>query len=491
MVHTMSAGLAEGTVFAGRYRIVRRLAAGGMGAVYEAVHIETNRRKALKVMHAHLFQSDEMSERFKREARIAAEVESEHIVDVSDAGVDEATQTPFLVMELLRGEELGERLKRVGRLPPAEVCTYLRQTAMALDKTHAASIVHRDLKPANLFLTQREDGSPRIKILDFGVAKLVADSATGAGATRSMGTPLYMAPEQFHTDTKLTGAADIYAMGMMAYRMLVGQTYWHKETRNSADIIAFALVAVRGPQESAVQRAAAAGVTLPPAFDAWFFRITALEPSARFATASEAVKALEKVFDDAASGDFATTVPLPGPPRAMMPSGVTPSGMTSPGTTPSLMGTPAAGVSTGPQPSAMSTGGDVSPVRSAPSRAPALVVAALVLLGLAGGALWFFVGSAQRTSPNAATEAESAQSRPAAPATDVAPSSKPVEPAIAVEPVSALQAEPPATQAPQQAPSAVSKTTAPRNPGTAKTISKPAATTKTTTTKTSSPFGQD
>src|SRR5690349_16805862 len=129
--------LTEGSVFAGRYRVVRAMAAGGMGAIYEVVHVETERRRALKVMHPHLFQSDEMRDRFKREARIAAQVESEYIVDVFDAGVDEATRTPFLVMELLQGEELGDRLKRLGPLPPSEVVIYLQQAALALDKTHS------------------------------------------------------------------------------------------------------------------------------------------------------------------------------------------------------------------------------------------------------------------------------------------------------------------------------------------------------------------
>src|ERR1700753_362313 len=170
--------LTPGSLFAGRYRVVRPLASGGMGAVYEVIHVETERRRALKVMHAHLFQSEEMRERFKREARIAAHVESEFIVDVSDAGVDAETRMPFLVMELLRGEELGDRLKRLGRLPVGEVLTYLSQAAMALDRTHARNIVHRDLKPENFFLTQREDGSVRLKILDFGIAKLVAENAT-------------------------------------------------------------------------------------------------------------------------------------------------------------------------------------------------------------------------------------------------------------------------------------------------------------------------
>jgi serine/threonine-protein kinase len=291
----MSAKLEEGTVFAGRYRVVRCLAAGGMGAVYEVVHLETDRRRALKVMHPHLFQSEEMRERFKREARIAAQVDSEYIVDVSDAGVDEATKTPFLIMELLRGEELGDRLKRMGRLPPTDVVSYMQQTAWALDRTHAASIVHRDLKPENLFLTTREDGSPRIKILDFGVAKLIAEGATAAGATRSLGTPLYMAPEQFRAGTKLTAMADIHALTLMTYTLLVGVAYWAEEARCAGDVIAFAMVVVNGPKESAVTRAARHGVTLPPGFDAWFAKGTAVNPTDRFPTATDAVRALRTV----------------------------------------------------------------------------------------------------------------------------------------------------------------------------------------------------
>jgi len=193
----MSTSLQEGAVFAGRYRILHCIAAGGMGAVYEVIHLETERRRALKVMLPHILQSDDLRERFKQEARVAAHIDSDYIVEVFDAGIDEATRMPFMVMELLRGEELGKRLKRLGRLAPADVVTYLQQTALALDKTHRASIVHRDLKPENLFLTERDDGPPRVKVLDFGVAKVVAETAS-AGATQSIGTPLYMAPEQFN-----------------------------------------------------------------------------------------------------------------------------------------------------------------------------------------------------------------------------------------------------------------------------------------------------
>jgi serine/threonine protein kinase len=139
--------LAEGSVFAGRYRIVRSIAQGGMGAVYEVVHTETQRRRALKVMLPNMLQSQDMRDRFRQEACVTANIESDYIVDVLDAGIDEKTQMPFLVMELLRGEELDKRLKREGRLDPREAVTYLHHVALALDKTHRASIVHRDLKP--------------------------------------------------------------------------------------------------------------------------------------------------------------------------------------------------------------------------------------------------------------------------------------------------------------------------------------------------------
>jgi eukaryotic-like serine/threonine-protein kinase len=156
----MTIVLDEDRLFAGRYEIVRCLATGGMGAVYEVVDLETERHRALKVMLPHTVGSAEMRDRFRREARITAHVESEFIVDVFDAGVDDETAIPFLVMQLLRGEDLRDRVERAGRLPKEEVVICLAQTALALDKTHAAGIIHRDLKPENLFLTHREDGTP-------------------------------------------------------------------------------------------------------------------------------------------------------------------------------------------------------------------------------------------------------------------------------------------------------------------------------------------
>ena len=410
---SQTGALPEGSLFAGRYRIVRCMAAGGMGSVYEVVHTETERRRALKVMHPHLFQSDEMRERFKREARIAAQVESEYIVDVADAGVDEATKTPFLVMELLQGEELGDRLARLGALPPAEVVTYLHQAALALDRTHAKMIVHRDLKPENLFLTLREDGSPRVKILDFGVAKVVAEGATGAGATRSLGTPLYMAPEQFRTGFKLLPAADIYALGMMAYTLLAGEPYWAFEARSAGDVIAFAMTVIQGPKESAVARAAARGVTLPAAFDGWFRRVTAVNPGDRFSRASEAVRALGEALG--VRSDAGSALQLSVPERRSSPD-ISPRpetpvrtssapAMTAPlppvrdataaMPVPPAMTAISGGLSGGFERASTSTGAAVGsvPVQRPRSRTPLLAAIALVSLGVLGVGGWLVTRS--------------------------------------------------------------------------------------------------
>ncbi|APR86693.1 Putative serine/threonine-protein kinase pknH [Minicystis rosea] len=288
--------LAEGSIFGGRYKIVRCIAMGGMGAVYEVIHQETERRRALKVMLPHVVGSEDLRNRFRQEARVAAHIESQHIVDVFDAGVDEATSMPFLVMELLQGDELGRLLKKVGRFPPKDVVTYIHQTALALDKTHRASIVHRDLKPENLFLTQREDGQPHIKVLDFGIAKIMADSSTQAQATRSLGTPLYMAPEQFRSNVAITPAADIYALGMMVFTLLAGASYWHKEMQGESNVFAFAMATSGGPPEPATLRAERVGVQLPAAFDAWFAKCTAVQPANRFQTAGAAASALAEAL---------------------------------------------------------------------------------------------------------------------------------------------------------------------------------------------------
>ena len=361
----MSSELSTGAVFAERYRVERRLAAGGMGAVYEVVHIETNRRRALKVLHAKFMQSEALRQRFRQEARVAAEIDSEHIVDIFDAGIDTETEMPFLVMELLRGEDLRVRVRRDGPMPQDEVIRCLYETSLALEKTHKANIVHRDLKPDNLFLCEREHGPSRIKVLDFGIAKIVADGDGITHATQSLGTPLYMAPEQFSMASSVTPATDIFALGLIAYTLLVGKPYWLAESKAAGSPIAFALNAVKGPQESPVERAEKRGVQLPPAFDTWFFRATAIKPADRFPSAMTAISELAEVLGvplphDSMRGNSIRPPPLPieeqitAPPvvdtAAAVDEPIVPNGPSS-GTLLSVRTLPGSGSNEGPAPS--------------------------------------------------------------------------------------------------------------------------------------------
>src|SRR5262249_41483169 len=135
-----------------------------------------------------------------------------------------------------------------------EVLTYLSQAAMALDKTHAAGIVHRDLKPENLFVTRRDDGSPCGKILDFRIAKVIAQSHQAEG-TQALGTPLYMAPEQIRGKGDIGPGADVYALGHIAYTLLVGEAYWDEEKRASESLFSFFLSIVEGTREPSLTRA--------------------------------------------------------------------------------------------------------------------------------------------------------------------------------------------------------------------------------------------
>ena len=284
------AHLALGEVFAGRYQVERLIAAGGMGAVYASVHTSTLRKVALKVMRPEIVADPGARQRFAKEAQVSARLESPNVVDVLDAGIDPATGIPFFAMELLIGKELGELLRERGRLQPQEVFTYLTQAARALDKAHAIGIVHRDLKPENLFLLVREGEPPMIKVLDFGIARIL-EGATNA-ATMAGGTPLYMAPEQTSRSSNIGPHTDVWALALTAYTLLVGRPYW-KGGDNLMQLYGEVLTA---PFESPVGRAAEVGVHLPPTFDAWFYRCVNRDAAQRLARAGECIRQLGEVF---------------------------------------------------------------------------------------------------------------------------------------------------------------------------------------------------
>jgi len=284
--------LPPGAIFHGHYQIVRSVNAGAMGAVYEVLDLKTRRRRALKVMLPSIIQNEEMRERFKLEATITAEIVSEHLVETFDAGVDPETGAPFLMMELLQGDDLANLIQDRGRFAASDVVTLLWQVALALDKTHAAGIVHRDLKPENLFVTYRDDGSPCVKVLDFGIAKMVAQAESADRQTRNLGTPPYMSPEQITGDGTIGPRSDLYTLGHIAYALLVGRPYWDDESRTCETVYAFLMTMMQGAKEPPTQRARRHRTELPAAFDGWFGRATAVMPAERFERASDQIAAL-------------------------------------------------------------------------------------------------------------------------------------------------------------------------------------------------------
>ena len=222
-----------GKTIAGKYRIRRLIGVGGMGAVYEGQHIELGKKVAIKIIDSAGDTSAELATRFKREARAASAVESDGIVQVFDVGSDPDVGL-YMVMELLQGEDLEMRLRKEPerKLDPVLVAQIGFQVARALVKAHGARVIHRDLKPANIFLTERDDGALRVKVLDFGISKLLASEAsiatgkegllglTAAGV--ALGTPQYMSPEQAQGLTTVDHRCDVWGLGVVLYEALAG-----------------------------------------------------------------------------------------------------------------------------------------------------------------------------------------------------------------------------------------------------------------------------
>lgn len=281
---------------AGKYRLEHVLGQGGMGTVWRAEHLVLRSAVAIKLIHPRASDSDAIHQRFLREAQAAAQLRSPHVVQILDYGVDDAT--PFIVMELLEGESLAERLRRVGRLPPADTARILVHAARALQKAHEAGIVHRDLKPDNVFLVRNAD-EELIKVLDFGIAKSLqvtqsADAATQTGAV--LGTPHYMSPEQARGNRAVDHRTDIWALGVIAFECLTGRRPF--ESPVLGDLL-LKICAEPAPVPSQV-------ASVPPAFDAWFARCTQRDPAARFGSVAEMAEALR-----ASIGGSSLSLPAP------------------------------------------------------------------------------------------------------------------------------------------------------------------------------------
>ncbi len=273
--------LESGQQIAPNLRLVRELGEGGMGHIWVAEHQALASEVAVKFLNRDFAQDEASLARFRREAQAVAKIDSAHVVRVFDHGVT-GDNEPFIVMELLRGEDLQARIERVGPLPIDETVLILTQSCTALGRAHELGIIHRDVKPANIFLT-REGPDLFVKMLDFGVAKQVAAKEPAVTDSQTLiGTPYYMSPEQVTSTHRVDHRADLWALAVVTYEMLTGVRPFRGETLGGIHV---QICAGKYTRPSAVR----AGLTRE--IDDWFKRALSRKLERRFASAREMAEA--------------------------------------------------------------------------------------------------------------------------------------------------------------------------------------------------------
>ena len=289
-----------GDVIAGKYRVERTLGAGGMGLVVAATHIHLGDRVAVKLLLPHAIGDtghDQLVARFLREAQLAVRIKSRHVVRVFDVGTREGGD-PYMVMELLDGQDLNAMTRRRGPLPVDEATEYVLQACEAVAEAHELGIVHRDLKPANLFVTNGPDGWPLVKVLDFGISKLLGDArnATDASLTSDadvLGSPLYMAPEQIRNPKGVDARCDIWSLGAILYKLLTGRGAFDAD--NPATVLALVLSDAPAPLREHQPE-------IPEALEELVLRCLEKDPQRRVQTVAELASGLLRFAPSRARG---------------------------------------------------------------------------------------------------------------------------------------------------------------------------------------------
>lgn len=299
-----------GKTIAGRYVLRGLLGHGGMGAVYEAEHVGIGKRAAIKFVDPEFATDEQVVARFAREARAMSAIESAHIVTVFDAGSEDGR--PYLVMELLRGEDLGQRLRRTQRVPLGEAMHVVAQVLKGLARAHEAGIIHRDLKPDNVFLVRRDTDPLFAKIVDFGISKIDRPRAnthplalTGRGTV--LGTPFYMSPEQAQASSDVDGRTDLYSVGAILFECLTGRP---PHTGESYEQIILSICMRDAPLARSID------ASIPESVSAFVARALARDRAQRFASAEQMLAALHEVAPEERA-----RVPLDPAPATLMSPG--------------------------------------------------------------------------------------------------------------------------------------------------------------------------
>ena len=397
----MSGEARIGTILNGTYRLEGLLGEGGMGTVYEAVHQRVPRRFAIKMLNPEILGNKEVFERFRREAEIASSLGSQHIVQVFDFNHAE-DGAPYMVLELLEGHDLAKRISTRGRMTLKQTTALMDQLGQALTKAHAAGIVHRDLKPANIYMTRVDNNEDFVKVLDFGISKILHGN-TGATRTGTVfGTPNYMSPEQAEgRQGEIDHRTDIFAVGAILYECVTGQMAF-----NAPTLIGTIYQVCHGSPQPV--RSFAPDV--PEAVERVLARALAKQRDLRHADIEALREDFARACTESAVQSFAfATVPSTPPVASMPPAGSVPPGAPIPATT---LGSASSEKIPTMTPTAPAGGGRAGKV-------VAIAAAAGIALGTG---LWLTLGQGPGSSPAVVSQTPlAAAPAPAQPAPSAAP----------------------------------------------------------------------
>ena len=446
-----------GQTIDGKYRIVRLIGEGGMGAVYEGENVRIRRKVAIKLLHGGIASNAEMVQRFEREAQVAGTVGNDHILEILDLGAL-ANGDRYMVMEYLDGETLTERIKARSRLQAADAVNIVKQMLTGLEAAHGAGIVHRDLKPDNIFVLRSKAGvKDFVKIIDFGISKFT-EHASSTRMTRTgalMGTPHYMAPEQATGSTEIDRRTDIYAVGIILYEAVTGRVPFQAETFNQL-LFEIALARITPARQIVPE--------LDAAIDSIILKASARDPAQRFQTCGEFLSALDNWErtgsavslppGESIEAIVKATVPRTGSipvsaghgtdatlsqstaggplPSGSVPSGSVPSGSVPGVSSPGRSSSPA--VQAAPIQPTLNTWANSSQAGVQKAKPPVLAATVLGVVLLLGGGTgaYFFLRSAPAPTAPAAT-ASPAETPPSAKPAETAPTPEVVpSPAVSV-----------------------------------------------------------